>query len=69
MSPEEPGKVIDDGAMYIVQYFLKEIGEGKSYLVRHSTDLKRIFGGVLDQPKAKQFYQVRMAELIKVDEY
>ena len=59
MDPEQPAKVVDDGALHVIQYFLKEIEEGHSPLVRHSTELKRVFGGDFDQMKARKFYQVR----------
>lgn len=59
MDPEESGKVVDEGALHIVQYFVKEIAAGNSFLIRHSTELKRIFGGNIDQGKAKKFFQVR----------
>lgn len=58
MDPEEPGKVIDESALHIVRYFMKELTEGNSFLIRHSTDLKRIFGGNMDQSKTRKFYQV-----------
>lgn len=56
--PEQPAKVVDEGALHIIRYFLNEIDDGHSYLVKHSTDLKRIFGGEFDQGKARKFYQV-----------
>lgn len=58
MDPEEPGKVIDESALHIVRYFMKELMEGNSFLIRHFTDLKRIFGGNMDQSKTRKFYQV-----------
>lgn len=59
LDPEQPGKVADEGALHIVQYYLKEIKLGHSFLIRHSTELRRIFGGDFDQNKARKFYQVR----------
>lgn len=64
LDAEQPGKVVDEGALHILQYFLFEFRNGNSsYLVRHSTELKRIFGGDCDQAKARKFFQVRMARL------
>lgn len=58
LDPEQPGKVADEGALHIVQYYLKEIKLGHSFLIRHSTELRRIFGGDFDTNKARKFYQV-----------
>lgn len=63
LDAEQPGKVVDEGALHILQYLMSEIRNGNSsYLVRHSTELKRIFGGDCDQAKARKFFQVRIGE-------
>lgn len=58
MDPEQHAKVVDEGALYLIQYFIEEIRNGHSPLVRHSTELKRIFGGNFDQGKSRKFFQV-----------
>lgn len=63
VDPEQPGKLVDEGALHIIQYFLKEIAEGNSPLIRHSTELKRIFGADFDQAKARKFFQVTLISL------